>query len=431
VSRVRIDGRCNDALTAQLRVIGETAAEVGAVAWLVGGPVRDLLLGRAAPDLDITVEGSVERVAEALAVRLGGRMCKRTCFLTGTVALPDGSTLDIAQARTERYAEPGALPLVEAATIAEDLRRRDFTVNAMAVALAPGEFGRLLDPHGGLRDLNVGVLRVLHDGSFEDDPTRMVRAARFMLRLGFALEPHTRELLRRATDEGRLAALSGARVRNELRRLFAEAPAEGLGTLQSLGLLEAMGLPPAPGPATRACVALPAALTALGLETADILPLSACLGIYAAHAGIDPAALSERLMLDGGEARDLAAATRLVADFPAALRNATSDAALHAALRGLAATAAAAGWAALDVSARARLERYWHRLRDAVADITGEDLIAAGHEPGPAFAAALEAALAAKLDHAADREQQLTAALAVLNSHERTETQEPPCSYKY
>lgn len=413
MSRLHVDDRLEAALAARLRLIGEAAAEAGAVAWLVGGPVRDLLLGRAAPDLDIAVEGPVEAVAEVLARRLSGHVRKTTCFMTCTLQLADGE-LDVAHARTERYPEPGALPIVEPATIAEDLGRRDFTVNAMAVALAPAEFGRLLDPHEGLRDLNAGLLRVLHEHSFEDDPTRMVRAARFMLRLGFALEPHTRELLRRAADEGRLAALSGARLRNELRRLFAEAPAEGLGTLQCLGVVEAMGLPSAPRTATRACVLLPAALTALGLELEEIAPLSACLGIYAAWAGVEPTVLSERLMLDAGEGRDLATAARLVAEPPEALLAEAPDSVLHAALRGLPATAIAAGWAALDAAMRTRLERYWRRLRDVAADITGEDLIAAGHQPGPAFGAALEAALVAKLDHGADREEQLALAREVL-----------------
>jgi len=409
-----VDDRLDPTLAARLRLIGEAAAEAGAGAWLVGGPVRDLLLGRASPDLDIAVEGSVDAVAAALAERPGASVRKSTCFLTCTLVLDTGSELDIAHARTERYPEPGALPVVAEATIAEDLRRRDFTVNAMAVALAPGEFGRLLDPHGGLRDLDAGLLRVLHESSFEDDPTRMIRAVRFMLRLGFALEPHTRELLRRAADEGRLAALSGARLRNELRRLFAEAPAEGLGTLQSLGLVEAMGLPPAPRMATRAGVALPAALSALSLELEEILPLSACLGIYAGQARVDLQALGERLMLDAGETRELAAAARLLAEPPEALHTEASDSALHAALRGLSPTAAAAGWAALDADTRGRLERYWHRLRNVAADITGQDLIGAGREPGPAFGAALEAALVAKLDHGADRDEQLALALEML-----------------
>lgn len=420
----RLDG----ALADRLRVLGETAAQAGAQAWLVGGPVRDLLLGREAPDLDIAIEGSVEAVARAMADRLGGRVRKTTCFMTCTLTLDDGGELDIAHARTERYPERGALPIVEPATIAEDLRRRDFTVNAMAVALAPDEFGRLLDPHEGLRDLDAGVLRVLHDGSFEDDPTRMIRAVRFMLRLGFALEPHTRQLLRRAADEGRLAAVSGARMRNELRRLFAEAPAEGLGTLQSLGLVAAMALPPAPRAAARACVALPGALNALGLAREDIVPLSACLGIYAALADVEPELLAGHLMLDTGEARELAASARLVAEPPEALREDASDAAVHAALRGLSATAAVAGWCALDAEARATIEHYWHHLRDVTADITGEDLIAAGYRPGPAFASALEAALAARLDRGADRDEQLAVALSVLKAQDHVGPQEPSCS---
>ncbi len=403
-------------MEALLRRIGEVAATAGARAWLVGGPVRDLLLGGVSPDLDIAVEGPVEAVAEALAERLGGRVHKTTAFLTATVVLADGPEIDVAHARTETYPEPGALPVVAAARIEDDLRRRDFTVNAMALALEPGEFGNLLDPHGGRADLRARLLRVLHDASFEDDPTRLLRAARFRLRLGFELEEHTRELLNRAVAERRPAALSGARLRNELRLLFTQAPSEALAGLQALGLMVAMGLQPASDRALEASARVGEAMTALGLAADDVRPIALGLGLHAAFADDDPAMLGERLMLDAGERADLSRAAALAAEPPPALRADGPDGELFLALEGTPATAAAVCWTVLDEAGRRRLERYWQDLRGAAADIGGADLKAAGHQPGPGFGDALRAALMAKLDRGADRAEQLKIALAVLDA---------------
>lgn len=183
--------------------------------YLVGGAVRDLLLGRDRADIDLMVEGD----ATALAAELGGANSEHDRF--GTVKVDvEGHEVDIVGARTETYERPGALPTVTPAeSIEEDLVRRDFTINAMAIPLQ-GE-PRLLDPHGGRADLNAGLLRVLHDRSFVDDPTRAIRAARYASRFGFELEPRTEELLRQ-TD---LTTVSADRRRTELERLAAEANA--------------------------------------------------------------------------------------------------------------------------------------------------------------------------------------------------------------
>ncbi|MGD9498782.1 MAG: hypothetical protein AB7Y46_20985, partial [Armatimonadota bacterium] len=295
----------------------------------MGGPVRDLLLGRASPDLDIALEGPVDELAEALAERLSGALRKTTQFMTCTLVLADGSELDIAHARTERYPWPGALPVVAPARIEDDLRRRDFTVNAMAVRLAPGRFGELLDPHGGLEDLRAGLLRVLHGRSFEDDPTRMLRAARFVLRLGFALEERTREALARAVAQRRPRTVSGARLRNELRRLFEECPTGGLGALQELNLMAAMDLAPASAAAIGACRHALAALSALGLQREQVRWIALCLGLHAGLSGDDPDRLAERLMLSAVERADLRGTARLVAAPPAALLTDARDSELH------------------------------------------------------------------------------------------------------
>jgi tRNA nucleotidyltransferase (CCA-adding enzyme) len=203
--------------------------EAEAPVYLVGGAVRDLLLGRPGADVDLVVVGD----AATLARRLGGAEVEHERFRT-VKAEVEGHEVDIASARTETYPEPGALPVVAPAdSIEVDLGRRDFTINAMAIPLA-GE-SRLIDPHGGEGDLERGLLRVLHPRSFEDDPTRAIRAARYAARFGFTLEPETDDLMRRAE----LAAVSADRRRAELERLAAEPTGPvAFGLLAGWGLID-------------------------------------------------------------------------------------------------------------------------------------------------------------------------------------------------
>jgi tRNA nucleotidyltransferase (CCA-adding enzyme) len=210
----------------ELDAVREAAAEP---VYLVGGAVRDLLLGRPRADVDLVVEGD----AAALAARLGGAEKEHERFGTVVVEVL-GHELDIATARTESYPEPGALPVVApAANVEADLGRRDFSVNAMAIPLE-GE-PRVIDPHDGRKDLEEGQLRVLHPRSFEDDPTRAIRAARYGSRFGFAIEPETFDLLRRAD----LSTVSADRRRAELERLAAEPTGRvGLGLLAGWGLID-------------------------------------------------------------------------------------------------------------------------------------------------------------------------------------------------
>lgn len=197
--------------------------------YLVGGAVRDLLLGRPRTDVDLVVEGD----AAALATRLGGADAEHERFGTVKVEV-EGHELDIASARTEAYPEPGALPVVSPAeSIEVDLGRRDFTINAMAIPVE-GE-PRVIDPYGGQTDLERGLLRVLHPKSFEDDPTRAIRAARYAARFGFTLEPETDRLMRRAD----LSTVSADRRRAELERLASEPTGRvGFGLLAGWGLID-------------------------------------------------------------------------------------------------------------------------------------------------------------------------------------------------
>jgi tRNA nucleotidyltransferase (CCA-adding enzyme) len=190
--------------------------------YLVGGTVRDILLGEHGFDVDIAVEGDAIALAASLAEELEGRVRPHEKFGTAVVVYGDEQHVDVVTARTEFYATPGALPSVEHATIREDLFRRDFTINAMAVSLKGADYGRLVDPFGGRADLERGVLRVLHNLSFIDDPTRIFRAIRYENRLGFRMEPHTERLARATVEMGLVGDLSSARLRDELQALLSE-----------------------------------------------------------------------------------------------------------------------------------------------------------------------------------------------------------------
>lgn len=223
-----------------LRQAVAEARRRGADSYLVGGPVRDLLLGRPILDLDVLLSDRLGDIARSLARRSGTRLLQHERFLTATVT-GAGIHLDLAQARRERYPRPGALPVAEPASVAEDLGRRDFTIHAMALPLDARSGRELLDPHGGLADLQQGVLRVLHGASFRDDPTRALRAARYAARLGFRLERGTERALRAAVRGGALGDVSGERIAHELQRLLVERdPAAAARRSDALGLLDAV-----------------------------------------------------------------------------------------------------------------------------------------------------------------------------------------------
>jgi tRNA nucleotidyltransferase (CCA-adding enzyme) len=190
--------------------------------YLVGGTARDILLGEASFDLDIAVEGDGITLGRALARAIGGRAVPHEKFGTAVVVYGDGGRVDVASARTEFYDYPAALPTVEQASIRQDLYRRDFTINAMGVSLKGEDFGRLVDPFGGLEDLEKGVLRVLHNLSFIDDPTRIFRAIRYENRYGFRMDGHTASLARACVEMGLVGELSSSRLRDELVLLLGE-----------------------------------------------------------------------------------------------------------------------------------------------------------------------------------------------------------------
>ena len=199
---------------ALVKTAGQIAREEGVSLYLVGGAVRDLLLGRPTEDLDLVVEGDAETLASIIAKRLSGQVVSRSQFSTAKIKV-EGVSLDLITARSEHYLRPGALPQIAHGNMEDDLARRDFSINAMAFPLHLGARGRLRDPFDGEADLQSGLIRVLHDKSFTDDATRIMRAVRYEQRLGFRLDDDTETLLRR--DLPMLDTISGDRLRKEFQ----------------------------------------------------------------------------------------------------------------------------------------------------------------------------------------------------------------------
>ncbi|HEV7885443.1 MAG TPA: hypothetical protein VGO81_17855, partial [Solirubrobacteraceae bacterium] len=334
---------------------------------LVGGAVRDLLLGREPRELDVVVEGDVA----ALARRLGAGATVHERFGTATVQ-SDGCRFDLAAARAETYARPGALPDVRAAGVDADLRRRDVTVNALALDLGSGELRAVEHARD---DLAAGRLRVLHDASFTDDPTRLWRIARYAARLGFVLEQHTAELAAAAVAAGALETVSGDRIGNELRLALMEPD-----PLAALAAAAALGLAPWLAPdRDRAAAAL--ALLPPGEGRADLLALAASL---APRPEPEPEpepetgagdALLARLGFTAAERAVLRACAR-ASDLAAAMVDAgTRASALARVLRGVSVEAVALA-GAHGASGPAR--RWLDELRHVTLQIGGDDLLAAG-----------------------------------------------------
>lgn len=218
-----------------LRLIGKLAERSNAKAHIVGGFVRDLLLGRKNLDVDIVVEPDGIEFAKILAKELEARLVTHKRFGTATIFTKRCKRIDIATARTERYERPGALPSVKSSSIKNDLLRRDFTVNAVAASLNPGSFGALIDFYGGCRDIKKGLIRVLHDKSFIDDPTRIFRAVRFEQRFNFKIDKHTIKLIRNAVNLKMPERIEKYRIRNEMSLILKERePMKTLSRLDEL-----------------------------------------------------------------------------------------------------------------------------------------------------------------------------------------------------
>lgn len=419
----RLEAAVSPATLRLVRAIAQEANAQGASLYFVGGFVRDLLLGQPVKDLDLVVEGDAIALAQRLVARYGGRIVTHRRFGTAKWILNEGEGhrdplitapglpdhIDLVTARTEFYEHPTALPEVEESSIKLDLHRRDFTINTLAIALDEDRFGQLLDFYGGARDLAERAIRVLHQLSFVDDPTRILRAVRFAERLGFELEPRTRELLVNSLEL--LDRVSGDRIRHELDQIFAEpVPERTLQRLQALGVLPAIDPALRVDPTVverfrrlRAGPLPPAPDFYLALLAYDLTPL-------------ERERLAARLMLPG-ETRALLrtmAAVREAA--PRLIEPELSPSAIDRALSEVDPLALElVALATDDQRLRERLRFYLDELRPLMLSVTGHDLRDLGLPPGPIYSQILEQVRAARLDGivtTADEERALLVQLA-------------------
>jgi tRNA nucleotidyltransferase (CCA-adding enzyme) len=391
------------------------AREQGILLYLVGGSVRDLLLHRPRRivDVDLVVERDAAGFARELARRLGATLKLHGRFGTAVVEKPSGERVDVGSARAEDYDRPGALPRVRPGSIADDLARRDFTVNAMAIEIAGSKKPRLLDPFAGRRDLSLGVIRMLHRGSPRDDPTRAFRAVRYANRLGFRIDPATRRWIREAVAEGALDAVSGDRIRREISLLLSEENrAAAVRALAGLGLARAvhpsLTFAASVGRHLRTVERL-AART--GADVKWVVYLLAWMGETSEESA---QAIAERLNLPRG-------AARVVRAWPQS-RKALASAAFGKPPRALAAVESfsddevLAACAFLPARSRERLLEVRRAALGLRLRIRGADLLAAGIPPGPAIGRALCATLLARRDGAIRAEEELSFALEAARS---------------
>lgn len=410
-------GRVPPDLARRLSVVEREAGALGQRVWWAGGGVRDLLLGRlgAGSDLDLVLEADPLELATSLRATLGGRLTEHPGFLTVTLEISSGERIDLARARRERYPRPGALPIVEPAPLEQDLRRRDFTINALAlpVGMSPES---AVDPFGGRDDLGSGRLRVLHEGSFRDDPTRILRGVRFEARFGFRFESGTEELAHAAIRSGALGTLSGDRLRRELDLVFEDWSRAGwvLRRLLDLGVTRALG---ASDPEPEALDAIERAGELAGAldwgrgsrapSPWQVVRLPLLLGADRERSGelfeklVGP---SERAGLEGIEERSARAAELLGAPGlrPSEVAIAL-DALGPAELLWLAAR--------LGTPAAERISGYLAQHRHLRLAIGGRDLLEAGLREGPAVGRALEATRRARIDGEIGADEELAFAL--------------------
>lgn len=377
--------------------------------YLVGGTIRDILLGEESFDVDIAVEGDAIAFAYALAETLGGRATPHQRFGTAIVSYGDSERIDVVTTRTEFYDAPGALPAVERAGLREDLFRRDFTINAMAVSLGTEDFGRLVDPYGGRADLETRVLRVLHNLSFIDDPTRIFRGIRYEARHGFRFEEHSARLVRGCIEMGLVGDLSSSRLRDELVALLEDpGAAAGIRRLGELGADRAIH-PHLRGDDEAA--ALFARATALRDELGVDIPswrigLASLARRMASNEAYD---WLDRLTLRRRDAERIVSAIIVAPRIVERLRTEPLDSAQLVALADP--FAPDAPLVALALEDRRELRDYFARLRNVRIEIGGGDLIEMGLAESPQVGEILGEIRRRKLNGELDgRESELAAA---------------------
>ena len=396
---------------AALETVRRVSGEAGLAVYLVGGPVRDALLGAPVLDLDFSVEGNAVALAKRLSERTGGRVRAHRRFGTATVIVA-GTRIDVVTARSEVYPRPGHLPRVTPGSIADDLARRDFSVNAMALRLSPSDSG-ILDLHGGLGDLEAGVIRTLHHRSFADDPTRMLRAVRYEQRFGFRIDVSTISEMAACIGAGHMNAVSGDRWRHELERILDEArPGPPLLRAAELGLLA--GIHPSLGKANESGEGL-RTLAARPGESPEADDWLAALfrPLTASEAGN----VIQRLRFSGRRA-DLSRDTIGVRESEPKIRAAARPSELARVLSALDPAAVSVGAKLTDdPDVAVALRQYVEEIRFVRPMLSGESLLRMGAPQGPEIGEILARLLVARLDGEATTEDDEIALARDILSH--------------
>jgi tRNA nucleotidyltransferase (CCA-adding enzyme) len=378
--------------------------------YAIGGFVRDLLLGMPNLDIDLVVEDNAIELAQALHAKYGGEIHPHRAFVTATWKLSAEVAqrlnanfaewppfIDFATARREFYEEPAALPTVEPGSIKLDLRRRDFTINALAIRLSPAPFGKLLDFYGGERDLRQKIIRVLDNLSFIDDATRMLRAVRFEQRLGFQIEPNTEALFADALPY--IQRVSGERLRHEIDLILAERQPElALRRLHDIGVLREINEDLIfDGWLGSAFLAVREGVKAFEVDNLDLTLAHIYWNLLACRLGNLPNLIA-RLQIDRALADQLEHGRRAYLAMPE-LSSEQRPSAVVETLDGLADNALMAAWAMAPTrQARDTVVAYIRQWRHVHPSLTGDDLIAMGLKPGPMFGKLLRHLRRAKLD---------------------------------
>jgi tRNA nucleotidyltransferase (CCA-adding enzyme) len=411
--------RCfSEFLPGLLLAVERAAREQEAPVYLVGGVTRDLLRTGELTDVDLVVEGDGPGFAHRLAELLNAELTVHKRFGTARLGLR-AVWIDVASARQETYPQPGALPQVRAGTIEEDLARRDFTINTLAVRLDEGRPYEVIDLFNGMRDLARRDLRILHDRSFSDDPTRILRAVRFESRLGFRMEPHTESLAVGAARAGAFTALSSGRLGKEVRLLLA-TPGE---VVLSLERIQELGLAPSLHPRLRLerelfawLAQLWTHLELLQKELAEPPPVAHwwlhLLAVTWELREADRGEVAERLAIDGDHRSRLISARQRIELVEQGLAGEKlKPHQVDAWLRELSSEETLLLWTRMPAATQELVRTWYLEWRPLNLAISGEHLVSHGFAPGPLIGRALEQTRAARLDGDIDAEGELAFAI--------------------
>lgn len=410
-----------------LQLAGQVGQDLDSQVYAVGGFVRDMLLGIPNDDIDLVVEGDGVVFAQALASRLEARVRPHLKFRTAVLILPSGQKIDVATARLEYYEYPAALPIIELSSLKMDLYRRDFSINTLAIHLAPASFGRMVDFFGGQQDLKDGIIRVLHSLSFVEDPTRIIRAIRFEQRFQFKIGGQTERLIKNAVRLNIFQQLSGARIRHELRLLAEDsAPVEALIRMRNFGILQEIHplihFPPSKEALLEEIERIITWYKLLFRKEAPDIWIVFFLGLVSGFDAHQVLSLTARLQFPPKRI-ELIETTRKQLRYVAMLlaqweKNGGSQADLHEILSPISLEGLLYSMARQrKMTLKKAISQFLTHLQDVNISISGRDLLAMGMFPGPHFATVLKSVKRAVLNNQVKtREEQLSLAEKLAHS---------------